>query len=255
MSARAGFVIVVLVVLTMGVALCGPSAAQPVLQRVSEEAAVRTWTAGVDATVYSEYVWRGLNKYETSIAPSVYVRFPSFCIKVAGIAETGGGGGMGEVTPSLEYFFSAGELDFSVGYIFYGYDESLYSDTSEIFGKASWNTGTPISPSLEMYWDIDEADALYARLGVCYADRIEDISYKLLATLGGGTEGFSETYFWVSESGLTDFEISFSMVIPVSEQISFEPFVGYSVLVNSSIKTFAEDDSNEYIGASIHVVF
>jgi len=45
------------------------------------------------------------------------------------------------------------------------------------------------------------------------------------------------------------------MIIPVSEQVSFEPFVGYSALVNSSIKRFVEDDSNEYIGASVHVTF
>ncbi len=219
------------------------------------EPAGRTWMAGVDAAVYSEYIWRGLNKYETAVSPSAYVRFPSFCVRATGIAETGGDEGLGEIDASFEYFFSFGQLDFSAGYIFYGYDESPYSDTSEIFGKAAWNTGTPIQPSLELYWDVDEADALYGRLGVAYADRIENVSYKLLATLGAATEGFSETYFWVSESGLIDFEISFSMIIPVSEHVSFEPFVGYSALVDSAIKDFVEDDSNAYGGAAVHLMF
>jgi len=211
--------------------------------------------AGVDATVYSDFVWRGLNKYDTSVAPSIYVRFPSFEVRATGIAEVGDDEGLGEVEASFEYFFSVGQLDLSAGYVFYGYDESIYSDTSEIFGKASWNTGTPITPSLEVYWDIDEAEALYGRFGVTYADRIERINYRLRATLGAATDGFSKTYFFVSESGFIDFDISFSMIIPVSDYFSFEPFVGYSVLLDSSIKHFVEDDSNVYVGGAIHLMF
>jgi len=250
MSSRAGFAIVSLVILAVGSTFGSRCSAQE-----EAEPAVRTWMAGVDVSVFSEYVWRGLSKYDTAVAPSLYVKFPSFCAKIQGVAETGGDAGMGEITPSLEYFFSSGELDFSVGYIFYGYDESPYSDTSEIFGKASWNTGTPIVPSVELYWDIDEADAIYGRFGLGYADSIEDLRYKLLASIGGATDGFGESYFWVSDSGIIDFEISFSMVIPISERISFRPFAGYSILVNSSIKRFVEDDSNAYAGAALHVVF
>jgi len=250
MSSRISVAMVGLAIVATGIVWCGRGSAQE-----GAEPTVRTWMAGVDVSVYNKYVWSGLSKYDTSVSPSLYVRFPSFCIKATGIAETGGGGGMGEVDASVEYFFSVDQLDFSVGYMLYGYDESPYSDTSEIFATASWNTGTPISPSLEAYWDIDEADALYARLGLAYADRVEDVNFKLLATLGGATDGFGETYFWVSDSGLVDFNISFSMIIPVSEQVSFEPFVGYSALVNSSLKTFVEDDSNEYIGASVHLTF
>jgi hypothetical protein len=237
-------------ILAMGFVLCAQASAQ-------EEAAapVRTWMAGVDATVYSDFLWRGVNKYDTSVSPSIYVRFPSFAVRATGIAETGDDEGLGEVDASFEYFFSVGDLDLSAGYIFYGYDESIYSDTSEIFGKVSWNTDTPIVPSLELYWDIDEAEALYGRLGVAWVDHIEHINYRLQAWLGAATDGFSKTYFFVSESGFIDFDISFSMVIPVSDHVSFEPFVGYSVLLNSSIKDFAEDDSNEYVGGAIHLMF
>lgn len=68
-------------------------------------------------------------------------------------------------------------------------------------------------------------------------------------------EGFAETYFWVSEAGFIDFEASFSMVIPLSKQISFEPFAGISVLLDDSIKTWVKDDTNEYVGAALHLVF
>lgn len=246
----ARFSVASLFVLLGGLALCVSCSAEEKAQPAG-----RNWVAGVDAGFYSDYVWRGLNKYDTSVSPAIYAKFPWFCIKALGVAETGGDGGMGEIDASLECFFSSGQLDFSAGYIFYGYDESPYSDTSEIFGKAFWRTGTPIIPSLELYWDIDEADALYGRLGVAYVDSIENINYKVLATLGGATDGFNETYYWVSESGLVDFEISFRMVIPVTKEFSFEPFVGYSVLVDSSIKTWVKDDSNEYIGAAVHLVF
>jgi hypothetical protein len=217
--------------------------------------ATRTWKAGVDATVYSDYIWRGVDKYDTSVAPSIFVRFPSFEIRATGVAEVGGDADMGEVDASFEYFFSFKPVDFSVGYMFYGYDESPYSDTSEIFAKASWMTGTPIVPSLELFWDVDEADALYGRLGVAWVDHIERINYRFAARLGAATDGFSETYFFVSESGFTDFDISFNMVIPVGEYVSFEPFVGISVLLDSTVKDFVDDDTNEYVGGAIHLVF
>jgi hypothetical protein len=250
MSSRRGVSLVGFLIAILALALCGRGYAE-----AEGEPAERSWRAGVDVSVYSEYIWRGLDKYDTAVSPSLYLRFPSFCIRATGIAETGGDADMGEIDASFEYFLSAGPVDFSLGYMFYGYDDSPYSDTSEIFGKAAWNTGTPISPSLEMYWDIDEADALYTRFGVAYADSIEKVNYKLLATLGAATDGFSETYFWTSESGLVDFEISFSMILPITEQITFEPFVGYSALIESSLGNHLEDDSNAYVGASLHVVF
>jgi len=217
--------------------------------------ATRTWMAGVDATIYSDYIWRGLNKYDTSVAPSIYVHFPSFEVRATGIAETGGDRDLGEVDASFEYFFSLGPVDFGAGYMFYGYEDALYSDTSEIFGKASWMTGTPIVPSFELFWDIDEADALYGRLGVAWIDHIERINFRLLARIGAATEGFNETYFFVSESGFTDFDIAFNMVIPVGEHVSFEPFVGVSVLLNSTVKDFVDDDTNAYVGGAIHLMF
>jgi len=253
MNWRANLIIVIVVVLAVGIMLWGRSSAEEKAPPLG--GAGRTWMAGVDATIYSDYIWRGLHKYDTSVSPSAYVRFPSFCIKAVGIAETGEDGGMGEVDASFEYFFSVRQLDFSAGYIFYAYDESPYSNTSELFGTVSWKTGTPIYPSLELYWDVDEADALYGRVGVTYADHIESLSYKLMATLGAATDNFPETYFLVSESGLIDFEISFSMTIPVSEQISFRPFGGYSALVNDNIGDLVKDDSNGYGGASIHITF
>jgi hypothetical protein len=252
MVSRIGFLVAGVAVVAMGFVLCAPAPAQ---EQGVEQPAARTWTAGVDATVFSDYMWRGLNKYDTAVSPSIFVRFPSFEIRATGIAETGEDEGLGEVDASFEYFFSVGQLDFSAGYMFYGYDESVYSDTSEIFGKASWNTGTPITPLLELYWDVDEADALYGRIGVAYADRIEKISYALRATLGAATEGFGETYFFVSESGFIDFDISFSMIIPVTDYFSVKPFVGYSVLVNNGINDVVKDDSKAYAGGAILLMF
>lgn len=222
---------------------------------VPAEPAARTWMAGVDAAVYSDYIWRGVDKYDTSVAPSIFVRFPSFEVRATGIAEVSGDSDMGEVDASFEYFFSFGSVDFSAGAIYYGYEESLFSDTFEIFGKASWITGTPIVPSFELFWDIDEADALYGRLGVAWVDYIERINYRVAARLGAATDGFNETYFFVSESGFTDFDISFNMVIPVGKYVSFEPFVGISVLLDSTVKDFVDDDTNEYVGGAIHLVF
>ena len=250
MTYRARLAVVGLVVIAGGMFLCTGFA-----QEEKAQSGGRSWVAGVDAAIYSDYIWRGVNKYDTSVSPAVYVRFPSFCVKALGIFETGEDGGTGEIDASLEYFFSLGQLDLSAGYIFYGYDESSFSDTSEIFGKASWRTGTPLVPSLELYWDIDEADALYARIGVAYQDQIENVPFKLATSLGAATDGFSKTYYWISEAALVDFEASFSMSIPLSKEISFEPFVGISVLLDSSIKTWVEEDTNEYIGAALHLVF
>ncbi len=241
---------------TLGILAAGCAAwGQPAGEEAAEPPAARTWMAGVDVTVFSDYVWRGVNKYDTAVSPSAYVRFPSLEVRATGVAETGDDDGLGEIDASVEYFFSFGQLDFSAGYIFYGYDESAYSDTSEFFGKAAWNTGTPLTPALELYWDIDEAEALYGRVGLAYADHIERINYKLQAWLGAATDGFSETYFFVADSGFIDFDISFSMIIPVADFCSFEPFVGYSVLVNDSVNDFVEDDSNEYVGAALHLMF
>lgn len=158
MTSRARLAVVSLVVLAGGLALCTGFA-----EEKAAPPAGRTWFAGVDAAIYSDYIWRGVNKYDTSVSPAVYVKFPSFCVKALGLFETGEDEGTGEIDLSLEYFFSLGQLNFSAGYIYYGYDESPYSDTSELFGKAAWRTGTPIVPSLELYWDVDEASALYGR--------------------------------------------------------------------------------------------
>lgn len=137
---------------------------------------------GIEAGLFSSYVWRGLsyvNKpvLQPDISLSVPLGGASLTLGGWGNIELGSyddpeddlsiGGGtsfnLSEVDPYAELGFSAGKAELTLGGVAYVFpnDAGFTSDinTVEVYGKIG--LGVPLSPTLAAYYDVDKIKGLY----------------------------------------------------------------------------------------------
>lgn len=160
---------------------------------------------GIDASLYSSYVWRGLTLTSGPVLqPDVYLSFPlggvSLTVGAWGNVEIGeyddaddvtqGAGtsfNLSEVDPYAELGFSAGKAALALGVTAYVYPNdapAINSDfnTVELYGSVSLEA--PLSPTLAAYYDLDKVKGLYVEGSVSHGIPLGATTLSLGA-LGG----------------------------------------------------------------------
>lgn len=163
-------------------------------------------TIGVDAAVNSQYVWRGLTfSNKPVLEPDVWLSLSGFtagawanidpakCTGADDVCETGGARtGIAEIDYWLEYGRSLGTASVKVGWVAYTFNKDNVGgidntfNTSEIYGSVSLG-GMPVTPSLGIWYDIDNVKGAYLEGGLSYGLKA---SPALTITLAGKA-GFS----------------------------------------------------------------
>jgi hypothetical protein len=231
-------------------------------------------SADLNIAFLSKYVWRGfeLSKDSLVIQPSLTAAYMGFGFNLWGNLDTNQDTGLfdedgvawNETDMTISYDNSAGMMNYSFGYIYYGID--IIEDTQEIYGAVSLDT--ILAPTLTVYRNVSNYLGWYTTLGVSHSFKLPEtitldlggyVSYWSIdkaATLSDpddSTESFSNFY---------DGQVSLSLSIPVTKYISVTPQLYYSFPLSSAASdvlkaasSSGDDDSYVYGGISFNMAF
>jgi len=225
----------------------------------------KQWSAGVDLTYNSKYVWRGINVTNDPVfQPSVTFAWKGLSLNVWGNMDltnvNGNNDEFNELDFTLDYSGSVGKLGYSVGVIYYHFPNTPFPGTTELYG--SLGLDVLLSPTLTVYADIDEADGFYATLSVGHT--FEDVvKFSELASMGieaGASVGFADGdhnayYFGVDDSGPVDVTVGVSFPIAVGEHVTVTPALNYSNLLDDDLADGVGRDSNFWAGVTLGFSF
>jgi len=208
-------------------------------------------SASADVSFMSNYVWRGLKLSEDwVIQPSVTFSIAGFSANLWANWDSDYevGGDRGELTETdytLSYGFSPVEkVSLEGGYIYYGLEG--IPDTQELYVSAS--ADVLLSPSVTLYWDIDEGNGGFMVLSVGHSFALPDLgtvkgaSFDVGASasvdfdnkvMGPGKDGNEFTNFYNGE-------ISASLGLPIGQFVTISPMIAYSFPLSKDAKAAME---------------
>jgi uncharacterized protein (TIGR02001 family) len=207
----------------IGTALC-----LAVLMFFTESAIGADATAGVD--INSAYVWRGITFNDgVVIQPSIDVAKGGFGLNVWGNLDlddynnTLEDGEFSEIDLTLSYGHSLESVDVSIGYIEYLFPAGG-EGTREIFAGAAISPTDNLSAGIDIYYDIDEVDDIYASLSLGYGITLsEQLGMEIGASAGYAGEDASAG----EDSGLHDYNLYVSASYAASDALSIGATLGY----------------------------
>lgn len=193
---------------------------------------------GIDASVFSSYVWRGITLTSKPVLePDVWLSFPigsaSLTVGAWGNVDLGsydgsddiaqGGGAslnLSEVDPYAEIGFSAGKASLTLGGTAYIYPNDAADaafansdyNTVEVYGKVELDA--PLAPSLSVYYDVDKIKGLYLEGSVSHGVPLGATTLNLGAAAGfsngmdPSADDFSNNFV---DNGFTHLDLSASI--------------------------------------------
>ncbi len=226
-------------------------------------------SVGVDAELagVTKYIWRGMevNK-DFVLQPSVTAKVGSFSFNTWGNMDTtdyGKEAGYGdqsgrftEIDLTLSYSYSYELLNFTGGIINYSFPNTGLSSTYEAF--VALGLGTILSPTLSLYYDIDNIHGLYGNFGVSHSFEIsKEVALNLSSSIGYGSSDFNEGYFGNSNGGLVDFNLGANVTFALNKHFKIKPFITFSSIVDSGLRDEKAYESNDnlYGGVAISASF
>jgi hypothetical protein len=179
-----------------------------------------TVTAGAD--IYSSYIWRGFELCDDPVVqPSVTLAGEALSFNVWGSFDAGDRGRCTELDYTLAHPFRAGDLEASVGFIYYTFPNLTEGrSTQEVFATLTRPGRVPVT--LAGYYDYRLGDGLYAELGAAVPVRVAGGDGSLALALG-----YNE-HQWREGSGLSHLQAKLSRPIGAG-RVTVSPVVGYSL--------------------------
>jgi hypothetical protein len=228
-------------------------------------------TATLDVPVLSAYVWRGqvLND-EAVVQPSLTVSKGGFAINIwenfnLTDAVTGDANEFSEYDFGLSYSttcpFTGAAV--SLGLVDYTFpnqtiltaegNSALVADTREAYVTLGFGE-CPLAPTLWISYDFKEADGFYANLAVSHSFELakDKASLALGASVGAGSSDYNAFYFGVEDDALNDANVSLSVPVTITPNLTITPGVSYTMLLDSEIEDAAAalyKDDNIVVGS------
>ena len=220
----------------------------------------------VTADYFGKYIWRGQNISDDPVfQPGASLSWNGFTAAWWGSVDTtkinGNNGEFIEHDWSLDYSgdvpFVEG-VGFSAGVINY-YFPSL-EDTTEVY--LGFGFDLPLSPSVTVYWDVDDIKGTYASFGLGHSiEKIAEptpdmpIGMDIGASLGWGSASYNKGYWGstVKSSKLNDLALSVSFPVEIRGW-AVAPSLNYVTLVNGKVSdSDAFNQASDYFFAGIGV--
>ncbi len=219
--------------------------------------------ASVDVAYFSSYVWRGqIINNEPVLQPAFSASTPF------GLSFTAWGNM--DTTDKFDNRGEFTEVDLTVAYdlplegpigVSVGASEYLFpkegnytpevpeghteveagkdTDTREVYVSVS--ADILLSPTISLYYDVDEIKGFYASLGISHGFALmEKLSLDLGASIGAANHKYNEGYFGEDKHALNDLNLSASLAYALTETLSFSGAVYYTTLLDADIKDGAE---------------
>jgi len=225
----------------------------------------KSWLFDADATFNTKYVWRGIDRNDDPVLQmAAYFSFQGLSVGAWGnldlTDENDRSGEFSEGQYAADYTWLWSEVRMSVGAIYYDFPGSNRDSTSEVYVGAGLNM--PLSPTLMLFYDFDEADGAYIPLSLSYTipgawKPFQDV--RMTATIFGsvayGTSDFNEYYYGVDDNAFTDAQIGLALPMVFTPNFKVTPLIRFTSLLDSDIRDNMDDDDNLVIGVGAEVRF
>lgn len=198
------------------------------------------WTADLNLSAYSAYMFRGLTLYDGfSIQPSLNLNYQSsdkgsLNLNLWSHLPTEGqarDGRFSEFDATLTYDYSFDDLTVSVGHIWVTYYDDAYisyPETSEIFLALALEQ-LPLTPTFTAYHDYRAYDSQYYELLLSHTFESEESSLNLTPFINLGLADNSDKYFEKNGFVQTTFGISTDIDL---QGILITPSINYTVVAD-----------------------
>ncbi len=210
--------------------------------------------ASASAGLFSKYVWRGMIVTDDPVLqPDLSVSVMGFGADIWGNMDLtdyhrtsedpdGLGGQFYEMDYSLSYGVSLPLLKLGAGLIYYDFPNTHDSATTELYISAA--ADVLFSPSVAMYYDVDEIDGGYLQLAAGYAVEMSPgTDLDLAASLGYGSADYVQGYFaglvpdkalTSLDAGPTDLQLTAEIPYHLLPMVTVTPSVTYSTLLGDA---------------------
>lgn len=226
-------------------------------------------STSVSTSFMSKYIWRGqLLNDDYVIQPSVGLGYGGLSASLWGNAdmtdyhdtdweftEYDWTVGYADKVPGLDF------LKYSVGMIYYHFPSTTIS-TTEVY--AGLGLDMPLSPTVTVYRDIDEADSTYVSLSISHSvEKIFELSPEMpvgmtaSASIGWGNKAYNDFYWGgLEENALNDLTMSVGFPVVVRGW-TVTPSISYVTLLDSDVRaadtyaTYSGNNGSDYLFTGI----
>jgi len=223
----------------------------------------------ITADYFSKYIWRGQNLSDDPVfQPGLSAGYKGLTAAIWGNLETTSiNNNSGEFTEwdySLDY---SGELPgikgigYSIGLINYHFP-SVVGDTTEFYWGLNFDL--PLSPSITVYHDVDEAEGSYISLAFGHSlEKVAElgpdlpVGMEIGASLGWGSGSYNKYYWGTDQSKLNDLAFSVSFPIEIAGW-TVAPSLNYITLLSDDIRdtdAYGTDSDFFFAGISLSKSF
>ena len=220
---------------------------------------------------FSKYIWRGQNVDDDPVFQSgISASYKGLTATIWGNLELTNindkSGDFSELDYSLDYSSAMpgiGGVEYSVGVIYYDFpgctaDGTRCPDTTEVYWGLNFEL--PLSPSITVYHDVDEAEATYISFAVGQSiEKIAElgpdvpVGMEIGASLGWGSASYNKYYWGTDQSKMQDLTLSVSFTMDIADW-TFAPSLNYVTLVSDDIRdtdVYGTDSDFFFAGISL----
>lgn len=212
-------------------------------------------STSLDVVYCSKYVWRGMAaNLESAIQPSLTVSHSSgLSFNLWGSYDLTSSNGhkdkITEVDYTLGYSWKSASTAYSAGVIRYEFPNTAFVKTHEAYVSASF--AAPLSPTVALNYDFDQADGLYANIGIGSSCRLSSSdsasSVNLSAKLGAATDSYNKFYFaGHDKAAFTDIYLGASMPMK-SGKMTFTPSVAFTSILDGGLRDAYSRPDNLFV--------
>jgi hypothetical protein len=222
------------------------------------------------ADYFGKYIWRGQNLVNESVfQPGISAAAGPLSVSIWGDLEltdkTDHEHEFTEFDYTLDYtntFPGFEGLNYSIGTIYYDFPNTDVPNTTELYWGFSLDW--PVSPSVTVYHDLDEADGTYISTGLSYSiEKITELNenvpvgLNIGANLGWGSSNYNKYYWGMKGSNANDLSLSLSLPVEVAGW-TVTPSVNYVTLLSSDIRkadTYSKNSDYLFFGIGLSKSF
>jgi hypothetical protein len=224
----------------------------------------------ITADYFGKYIWRGQNLSDDPVfQPGLTIGYGNLTAGIWGNMDltniNGNSGDFSEVDYSIDYSSDLPGIEgvgYSIGFIYYDFPGTTTKDTTEVYWGLNFDL--PLSPSITVYHDVDEAEGSY--ISMAFGHSIEKIGelgpdipvgMEIGTSVGWGSGSYNKYYWGTNQSKMQN--IAFSVAFPMEiAGWSVAPSLNYVTLLSDDIRnadTYGTDSDFFFAGISISKSF
>ncbi len=219
---------------------------------------------------FGKYIWRGQNLSDDPVfQPGLSISYGNLTAGIWGNMDltniNGNSGDFSEMDYSLDYsstFPGIEGVGYSVGVIYYDFPGTTTKDTTEVYWGLNFDL--PLSPSITVYHDVDEAEGSYVSLAFGHSiERIAElgpdipVGMEIGTSLGWGSGSYNKYYWGTDQSKLQDLTLSVSFPMEIGGW-TVAPSLNYVTLLSDDIRdtdVYGTDSDFFFAGISLSKSF